>query len=47
MVQILTHTREKLIFVEKLKESLVGASSKLDVTIQGLRSEINLTKENC
>lgn len=44
MVQILTHTREKLVFVEKMKESLLGVSDNLDGTIQGLRSEINATK---
>jgi hypothetical protein len=44
MVQILTHTREKLVFVEKMKESLMATVSGLDTTIQGLRSDINSTK---
>ena len=37
MVQILTHTREKLVFVEKMKESLKYTVDGLDTQIQGLR----------
>jgi hypothetical protein len=44
MVQILTHTREKLVFVEKMKESLKSTGDSLDGTLQGFRSEINVTK---
>lgn len=38
MVQILTHTREKLVFVEKMRESLKSTVDGLDGTIQGHRS---------
>jgi histone deacetylase 6 len=38
MVQILTHTREKLVFVEKMRSSLRSNVDGLDATIQGLRS---------
>ena len=31
MVQILTHTREKLVFVEKMKADLVETTKKLDL----------------
>jgi hypothetical protein len=44
MVQILTHTREKLVFVDKNKGSLLVTLNKLDSDIQKLRGEINLTK---
>lgn len=44
MVQILTHTREKLVFVEKMKQDLVKSNKNLDEIIQGLRAEINLSK---
>ena len=37
MVQILTHTREKLVFVEKMKGDLLVSNQKLDGRIQGLR----------
>lgn len=47
MVQILTHTREKLVFVEKMRESLKTTVDGLDSTIQGFRGEINTTKEAC
>ena len=47
MVQILTHTREKLVFVEKMKADLLETTKKLDIEIQGYRSEINGSKEQC
>lgn len=47
MVQILTHTREKLVFVEKMRASLKSTADDLDSTIQSLRGEINGIKENC
>ena len=47
MVQILTHTREKLVFVEKMRISLKTTVDGIDSTIQGLRGEINTIKENC
>ena len=47
MVQILTHTREKLVFVEKNKDSLSVTLKKLDGEIQVVRNEINSTKDSC
>lgn len=47
MVQILTHTREKLVFVEKMKVDLLDTNQDLDKTIQGYRAEINSSKEQC
>jgi small-conductance mechanosensitive channel len=47
MVQILTHTREKLVFVEKMKQELLKENKSLDEIIQGLRGEINMSKEHC
>ena len=47
MVQILTHTREKLVFVEKMKLDLLDTNQDLDKEIQLLRSEINSSKEQC
>ena len=47
MVQILTHTREKLVFVEKMKIDLLKTNQQLDKTIQGFRGEINSSKEQC
>jgi predicted nucleic acid-binding Zn-ribbon protein len=44
MVQILTHTREKLVFVEKMRVSLKSTVDGLDSTIQSHRSEINTIK---
>lgn len=44
MVQILTHTREKLVFVEKMRGSLKSTVDGLDSTIQAHRSEINTIK---
>jgi histone deacetylase 6 len=47
MVQILTHTREKLVFVEKNKDSLLVTLKKLDSEIQVVRNDINTTKDSC
>jgi uncharacterized protein YoxC len=47
MVQILTHTREKLVFVEKMRVSLKATVDGIDSTIQALRSDINAIKDNC
>lgn len=47
MVQILTHTREKLVFVDKMRTSLKSTADDLDTTIQAYRSDINGIKENC
>ena len=47
MVQILTHTREKLVFVEKLKVNLLETNQELDKAIQMCRGEINASKEQC
>lgn len=37
MVQILTHTREKLVFVEKMRGSLKSTADDIDSKIQTLR----------
>lgn len=47
MVQILTHTREKLVFVEKMKQELAVENKSLDQVIQGYRDEINNSKLHC
>ncbi len=47
MVQILTHTREKLVFVEKMRTSLKSTVDDLDSSIQSLRADINDIKEDC
>ena len=47
MVQILTHTREKLVFVEKMKQDLANSNKSLDQVIQGFRDEINNSKLHC
>ena len=47
MVQVLTHTREKLVFVEKMKIDLLETTKKLDYEIQNYRTDINGLKENC
>ena len=47
MVQVLTHTRQKLVFVEKMKSDLLETTKKLDIEIQGYRGDINGLKENC
>lgn len=45
MVQILTHTREKLVFCQKMKANLGNTAEKLDEKIQKLRLDIKKSKE--
>ena len=47
MVQILTHTREKLVFVEKVKTDLFDTMKKLNEEIQFYRNEIGSSKKEC
>lgn len=47
MVQILTHTREKLVFVEKMKQGLEKENKTLDDDISKQRTQINSFKQEC